>query len=154
MQSGKFVFSQVLACVQHWEFQRLAQRHGIDSGRLRFSAWEHFLAMAFAQLTYRASLRDIEACLGTQPTLAYHLGFRHPVRRSTLAYANEHRDWRLFAALGQRLMHRARRRRDDDRPELGALSVGELDRLCRRGEAPDDARSARTPARVDHHHAR
>lgn len=108
MHSGKFVFSQVLGCVRHWEFQRLAQRFGVDSARLRFSPWEHFLAMAFAQLTFRASLRDIEACLGTQRSLAYHLGFRHAVRRSTLAYANEHRDWRFFAALGQRLMQRAR----------------------------------------------
>ena len=108
MHSGKLVFSQVLACVRHWEFQRLVRRHAVDSARRRFSPWEHFLAMAFAQLTFRASLRDIEACLGTQPALAYHLGFRHPVRRSTLAYANEHRDWRFFAALGQRLMHRAR----------------------------------------------
>ena len=63
----------------------------------------------FAQLTYRESLRDIEACLASRPELAYHLGFRHPVRRSTLADANEQRDWRVFAAVAQGLMQRARK---------------------------------------------
>jgi len=109
MHSGKFVFSQILARVPHWDFQRLARRHGADSARLDFTAWEHFAAMMFAQLTYRESLRDIEACLGSQPSAGYHLGFRRPVRRSTLAHANERRDWRLYAELAQRLMVRARR---------------------------------------------
>lgn len=108
MHAGKFVFSQVMARVPHWEFQRMARRYGADSPRLGFSAWEHFSAMVFAQLTFRESLRDIEACLDSQRAFAYHLGFRRAVRRSTLAYANEHRDWRFFAALGQRLMQRAR----------------------------------------------
>jgi hypothetical protein len=108
MHSGKFVFSQVMERVPHWEFQRVARRHGVDSSKLGFTAWEHFSAMAFAQLTFRESLRDIEACLSSQRSLAYHLGFRRAVRRSTLAYANEHRDWRFFAELGQRMMHRAR----------------------------------------------
>lgn len=108
MHSGKFVFSQVMERVPHWEFQRVARRHGVDSPKLGFTAWEHFAAMAFAQLTFRESLRDIEACLSSQRSLAYHLGFRRAVRRSTLAYANEHRDWRFFAELGQRMMHRAR----------------------------------------------
>jgi len=108
MNAGKFVFSQVMERVPHWEFQRVARRHGVDSPRLGFTAWEHFSAMAFAQLTFRESLRDIEACLSSQRSLAYHLGFRRAVRRSTLAYANEHRDWRFFAELGQRMMQRAR----------------------------------------------
>src|SRR5690349_18045522 len=108
MHSGKFVFWQVMERVPHWEFQRVARRHGADSRKLGFTAWEHFSAMAFAQLTFRESLRDIEACLSSQRSLCYHLGFRRAVRRSTLAYANEHRDWRFFAELGQRLMHRAR----------------------------------------------
>ncbi len=108
MHSGKFVFSQVMERVPHWEFQRVARRHGVDSPKLGFTAWEHFSTMAFAQLTFRESLRDIEACLSSQRSLAYHLGFRRAVRRSTLAYANEHRDWRFFADLGQRLMQRAR----------------------------------------------
>ncbi|MBI5690179.1 MAG: IS4 family transposase [Verrucomicrobia bacterium] len=108
MHSGKFVFSQVMERMPHWEFQRVARRHGVDSAKLGFTAWEHFSAMAFAQLTFRESLRDIEACLSSQRSLAYHLGFRRAVRRSTLAYANEHRDWRFFAELGQRMMQRAR----------------------------------------------
>lgn len=109
MHSGQFVFSQVMARVPHWEFQRIIRRYHLDTPRLSFTAWEHFAAMAFAQLTFRESLRDIEACLGGQRSLAYHLGFRRPVRRSTLAHANEHRDWRCFADLGQKLMQRARR---------------------------------------------
>jgi hypothetical protein len=85
MHSGKYVFSQVMECVPHWEFRRIARRHGVDGAKLGFTAWEHFSAMAFAQLTYRESLRDIEACLGAQRSLAYHLGFRRAVKRSTLA---------------------------------------------------------------------
>lgn len=121
MHSGQFVFSQVLARVPHWEFQRVARRHGLDSAKLKFTAWEHFAALVFAQLTFRESLRDIEACLSAQRSLAYHLGFRRPVRRSTLADANEHRDWRFFADLAQRLMHRARRLYRD---EPTALEIG------------------------------
>lgn len=109
MHAGKLVFTQILEQVPHWEFRRLVQRHGLDSGRLKFTPWEHFLAMCFAQLTFRESLRDIEACLGAQANVAYHLGFRSRVTRSTLADANEQRDWRLFADLAQRLMTRARR---------------------------------------------
>lgn len=108
MHVGRTVFSQIVEVVPHWLFQRLAQRHEQASGRLKFKAWEHFLALGFAQLTFRDSLRDIEACLGAQPRLAYHLGFRSRVARSTLADANEQRDWRLFAALAHWLMPQAR----------------------------------------------
>jgi hypothetical protein len=108
MYTGSYVFAQVVSSVRRWEFQRLAQKYGACSAKLKMSAWEHFLAMAFAQLTFRDSLRDIEACLGAQQSIAYHLGFKHAVRRSTLAYANEHRSAALFEALCQRLMARAR----------------------------------------------
>ena len=107
MHSGQLVFSQVVGRVPHYQFRRLTERLDGASGRQRFSPWEHFLTLVFAQLTYRESLRDIEASLGSRPELAYHLGFRHPVRRSTLADANERRDWRLFAAVAQWLMQRA-----------------------------------------------
>lgn len=108
MNHGKTVFSQVMACVPHWEFQRVTAAHD-DAIRVRqFSAWEHFLAMCFAQVTFRESLRDIEACLDSQPTLRYHLGFRSRVTRSTLARANEHRPWPLFSAIAQKLIARAR----------------------------------------------
>jgi hypothetical protein len=121
MNAGKMIFAQVVARVPHWEFQRLARLHDPADGRRRFSAWDHFLALAFAQMTFRESLRDIEACLST-PRLSYHLGFRHRVTRSTLARANEERDWRLFAALAHKLMDRARRLYRDE-PSVLDLDV-------------------------------
>jgi hypothetical protein len=113
MNPGKMVFSQVIARIPHWEFQRLARTHDSADGRRQFSAWDHFLALAFAQMTFRESLRDIEACLNT-PRLASHLGFRRRVTRSTLARANEERDWRLFSALAHKLIDRARRLYQDE----------------------------------------
>jgi FOG: Transposase and inactivated derivatives len=108
MNEGKTVFGQVMACVPHWEFQRVAAKHD-NAVRVRsFSAWDHFLAMCFAQVTFRESLRDIEACLDSQPTLRYRLGFRSRVTRSTLARVNEQRPWQLFAAVAQKLITRAR----------------------------------------------
>jgi len=109
MNPGKLVFAQVIARVPHWEFQRLAHTHAPGDGRRQFSAWDHFLALAFAQMTFRESLRDIEACLSTRPAVSYHLGLRARVTRSTLARANEQRPWALFAALAHRLIARARR---------------------------------------------
>jgi len=109
MNAGKLVFAQVLERVPHWEFQRLARAHASCDGRRQFSAWDHFLALAFAQMTFRESLRDIEACLGAQPGMSYHLGFRARVTRSTLARANEQRPWALFGALAHKLIERARR---------------------------------------------
>jgi hypothetical protein len=108
MNDGKTVFAQVMGCVRHWEFRRLVAEHD-PSVRVRpFSAWDHFLAMSFAQLTFRESLRDIEACLEAQPSLRYHLGFRSRVTRSTLARVNEQRPWQLFAAVAQKLLTQAR----------------------------------------------
>lgn len=118
MPIGKFVFSQVMEVMRPWEFQRVARKHGVDSSKFGFSAWDHFCAMAFAQLTYRESLRDIETCLGSQPSLVYHLGFSRSVKRTTLAYANEHRDWRFFADLGERLIRRARALYQDEPSSL------------------------------------
>ena len=117
-----------MECVPHWEFRRIARRHGVDRAKLGFTASEHFAALVFAQLTYRESLRDIEACLGAQRSLAYHLGFRRAVKRSTLAYANEHRDWRFFAELGQQMMQRARQLYQDEPTALGlAADIYALD---------------------------
>lgn len=121
MNAGKMVFAQVVSRVPHGEFQRLARLHDPADCRRRFSAWDHFLALAFAQMTFRESLRDIVACLST-PHLSYHLGFRHRVTRSTLARANEERDWRLFAALAHKLMDRARRLYRDE-PSVLNLDV-------------------------------
>src|SRR5215207_4878517 len=108
MNEGKTVFAQVMGCVRHWEFRRLAAKHDAAVRVRPFSAWDHFLAMSFAQLTFRESLRDIEACLEAQPGLRYHLGFRSRVTRSTLARANEQRPWQLFAAVAQTLLLQAR----------------------------------------------
>lgn len=114
MNEGKTVFSQLVERVPHWEFRRLAQVHDSADNRRRFSSWDHFLALVFAQLTFRESLRDIEACLGNLPKLSYHLGFRSRITRSTLARANEERDWKLFAAVAQKLIERARRLYQDE----------------------------------------
>jgi hypothetical protein len=114
MNSGKTVFLQVMERVPHWEFRRLAAEHDAADGRRQFSSWDHFLALAFAQMTFRESLRDIEACLNVQPAAAYHLGPRPRVTRSTHARANEERDWHLFAALAHKLIDRARRLYEDE----------------------------------------
>jgi hypothetical protein len=107
MNEGKTVFAQVMACVPHWEFRRIAAEHDNAIRARAFSAWDHFLAMSFAQITFRESLRDIEACLDSQSQLRYHLGFRSRITRSTLARVNEQRPWQLFAAVAQKLIHRA-----------------------------------------------
>src|SRR6202161_454612 len=73
-----------------------------------FSCWDQFLSLAFAQLTYRESLRDIEACLRAQQPKLYHMGFRGQVSRNTLAHANEHRDWRIYADFARILIATAR----------------------------------------------
>ena len=91
-------------------FRRLVKRYGGDRRVKNFTCWDQFLCMAFAQLTYRDSLRDIEACLGAMPEKLYHLGFRtRVVARSTLSDANERRDWRIFADFAQVLIQEARR---------------------------------------------
>lgn len=108
MHEGKTVFAQVMACVPHWEFRRAVTAHDNAVRERVFSAWDHFLAMSFAQITFRESLRDIEACLDAQPQLRYHLGFRSRVTRSTLSRANEQRPWQLFAAVAQKLIARTR----------------------------------------------
>src|SRR6201989_2192020 len=88
-------------------FTRIVARYGGDQRVRTFSCAEHYRAMAFAQLTYRESLRDIETCLSVQTSKLYSMGFRDPVRRSTLADANEARDWRIYAELAQRLIGQA-----------------------------------------------
>ena len=90
-------------------FARSVARYGGDRRVRNLSCAEQFRAMAFAQLTYRESLRDIEACLTAQPAKLYPMGFRSPVRRSTLAEANESRDWRIYAELARRLTLQARK---------------------------------------------
>jgi hypothetical protein len=90
-------------------FHRIVERHDGDCRVRTLSCAEHFRILAFAQLTYRESLRDIETCLSAQAHKLYHMGIREPVSRSTLADANANRDWRIYAEFAQRLVHHARR---------------------------------------------
>ena len=108
MHTGRFVFSELIAHLPHTEFHKCVTRYHNGSKPRKFSYWDQYLAMTFAQLTYRESLRDIEACLGSVTGKLFHLGFRGDVARSTLADANETRDWRIFADFAQVLIGIAR----------------------------------------------
>ena len=108
MNLGQTVFSQLMEHLPHKEFQKCVARYSGDYSLKSFSCWDQYLAMAFAQLTYRESLRDIEACLRSMQGKLYHLGFRGKVARSTLADANESHDWRIFADFAQLLIRVAR----------------------------------------------
>jgi hypothetical protein len=108
VNQGRTVFAQLMEFVPHPEFQRCVARYEADRKLRRFSCWDQWLCMAFAQLTHRESLRDVEACLRAVPGKLYHLGIRGAVSRSTLADANERRDWRVYADLAQALIAIAR----------------------------------------------
>ena len=108
MYLGKTLFAQVMDFLPWKTFHRIVDRHGGDHRIRTLSCAEQFRVMAFAQLTYRESLRDIEACLSAQAGKLYHMGLREPVRRSTLADANESRDWRIYYEFAQRLIVKAR----------------------------------------------
>jgi transposase len=109
MYAGKTLFAQLMDFLPWSTFTRLVVRYDGDRAVRTLSCAEQFRALAFAQLTYRESLRDIEASLSAQSAKLYHMGFREPVRRSTLADANEARDWRIYAEFAQRLITQARR---------------------------------------------
>ena len=113
------VFAQILAGLNQMELARAAARFPMPRASRSLSVYDHFAAMAFAQLTYRESLRGIEACLGARSARAYHMGIRGRVTRTNLAYANEHRDWQVFAEVAGVLMRRARRLYADTPFELG-----------------------------------
>ena len=104
MNRGKAVFAQLLAQVPFSHFEHLVDVYQANKGIRHFSAWNQFLCLMYAQLTRRSGLRDLVACLNAQRSRLYHIGLRGPVTRSTLADANERRDYRLFEALGQRLI--------------------------------------------------
>jgi hypothetical protein len=108
MNVGRTVFAQLLDHLPSYEFQKCVTRYRGDYQQKAFSCWNQYLAMAFAQLTYRDSLRDIEACLRSMQGKLYHMGFRGKVARSTLADANESRDWRIYADFAQVLIGAAR----------------------------------------------
>ena len=109
MNAGRTIFSQLMDFLPPHEFNRCVQRYRGDHRVRAFSCRDQFLCMAFAQLTFRESLRDIETCLRSMSHKLYHAGFRGTVSRSTLADANEHRDWRIYADLAGVLITHARR---------------------------------------------
>ncbi len=104
MNEGRTVFSQLMDVLPKYEFDKCVQRYRGNFRARAFSAYEQFLVMAFAQLTWRESLRDVETCLRALGPKLYHSGIGHAVPRSTLADANERRDWRIFADFGQVLI--------------------------------------------------
>ena len=109
MNSGQYVLSQLLDGIHREQFHRCVNRYGGDYKAQTFSTWQQFVCLVFAQLTWRESLRDIEACLNSRADQLYHLGLRGPVKRSTLADALASRDWRIFADLAQLLIQQARK---------------------------------------------
>ena len=109
MHAGKLVFAQLTEYLPLSTFRRCVARYGGEHKIKRFTCLEQFLCLAFAQLTYRESLRDIEACMRSQREKLYHMGIRSRVSRSTLADANEVRDWRIYADFAQRLIGMARK---------------------------------------------
>lgn len=104
MNHGRSVFAQLLDFVPFKHFEYLVEKFSANHAVRSFTAWSHFLCLAYAQLTRRSGLRDLVACLNSQRAKLYHVGIRSRVSRTTLADANERRDWRLFEALGQRLI--------------------------------------------------
>jgi hypothetical protein len=108
MNVGKTLFAQVMEFVPWKTFGRIVERHKGDAGVRTLSCADLFRVMAFAQLTWRESLRDIEACLAANQTKLFHMGFKASPARSTLADALERRDWRIYHALAQRLIARAK----------------------------------------------
>jgi hypothetical protein len=155
VNTGKTLFAQLMDFLPWSTFARIVARHGGDHRVRSLSCAEQYRAMAFAQLTYRESLRDIETCLSVQAAKLYHMGFRAPIRRSTLADANETRDWRIYAELAQRLIVQARKLRpgldqhglrlgfDDHRSVSVGVSLGAFPRDQSCGEDAYPARFAR-----------
>ena len=108
MNTGKTILSQIMEFLPMYEFHKCVERYHGERKILSFSCFDQYLSMAFAQLTYRESLRDIESCLRSMSGRLYHMGFRGKISRSTLADANENRDWRIYADFAMILIHRAR----------------------------------------------
>jgi hypothetical protein len=108
MNSGQTIFAQLIDFLPSHEFRKCVDRYGGNYRTRRFSCWDQFLCMAFAQLTYRESLRSLVASLGSVPERLYHMGIRGHVSRSTLSDANDGRDWRIYADFAQVLIRQAR----------------------------------------------
>jgi len=109
MYEGQIVFSQLMDFLPEYQFRKCVARYKGNNHIRSFSCWDQFLCMAFAQLTYRESLRDIETCMRALQSKLYHIGIRGNISRSTLADANEKRDWRIYADFAQLLIHEAKK---------------------------------------------
>jgi hypothetical protein len=107
MNQGKTVFSQIMSFISKYQFDKCVAKYKGNYKVQWFTCWEQFLSMSFAQLTYRESLRDIESCLQAQSHKRYHIGLKNKVTKSTLADANEIRDWRIYAEFAQQLICQA-----------------------------------------------
>ena len=118
MYEGKLIFAQVMEFIPKYEFQKCVDRYAGNHKIRHFSCWDQYLCMSFAQLTRRESLRDIEASLRSVQGKLYHMGIRGRISKSTLADANEKRDWRIYADFAQILISQARILYQDN--ELGA----------------------------------
>ena len=108
MNTGRTILAQLMDYIPRYQFQVCVDRYHGNHYIKSFPCWDQFLCMAFAQLTYRESLRDIETCLRSMPSKLYHMGFHGRAARSTLADANEQRDWRIYADFAQVLIGIAR----------------------------------------------
>jgi hypothetical protein len=109
MNSGKTIFAQLMDFVPAYEFRKCVDQYNGNHKVISFSCWDQYLCMAFAQLTFRESLRDIQVCLRAIGTRLYHLGIRGKIARNTLAHANRTRDWRIYADFAQILIAKARK---------------------------------------------
>jgi len=107
MYTGKIVFSQIMSYLPKYQFLKIVNKYNGDYKSKSFNCWQQFLCMCFAQLTYRESLRDIESCIDAIGSKRYHLGLKQRVPKSTLAYANETKDWRIYADFAQVLIQQA-----------------------------------------------
>jgi Domain of unknown function (DUF4372)/Transposase DDE domain len=123
MHIGKTLFAQLMDFLPWTTFRRIVKQYGGDRNVRKLNCAEQFRAMAFAQLTYRESLRDIEVCLSAQAEKLYHMGFREPIKRATLADANERRDWRIYADFGQVLIRQARALYAGETPDIDVDGV-------------------------------
>ena len=121
MNKEKTIFSQIMSFLPTYEFKKCVKKYNSDYRSRTLKSLEHFYVMAFAQLTYRESLRDIEICLNAFSSKLYHSGFKQPVARSTLAEANERRDWRMFSDFAMVLIKQARELYKDDNEFIAEL---------------------------------
>jgi hypothetical protein len=116
--TGKTLFAQLMDFLPWTTFTRIVNRYEGDRYVKSLPCAQHYRVMAFAQLAYRESLRDIEVCLAAQSSKLYHMGFRQPIRRATLADANASRNWRIYADFAQRLITQARTLYADTSPDI------------------------------------